>query len=246
MQGWIGCVSAHARPSGAYHDLLHAIYIVGEDSLFSLEILRQHRDTKSRNALFDILEKIIQASPIVIGIVPRIFASFVQRIRRYRSTLYVSSQVTSTEELRMDGMNFFALCHNLLGKITQCDDVWSARLALLAIVEKNDLFTATQSEAEHSLKNLAEIATAALDTSWEGAPLCLCFRSQETDMYLYAAFRMPSTTLAIDVLSSLSRIDYTLIVEMIPKVLPRLLLVRYATEIYRCIRCYTKLTEGFR
>jgi hypothetical protein len=169
LQAWIECVSIQPKSSGVYHSLLEGVYSAGVESIFSLDILRQDRTFKSENHLFDILEKLTQVSPLMVSsILPRIFASFVQCIRRYRSVLYNHGQVSgNAEELRMDAMNFFASCHDLLGKSGACDDIWSARLALLSIVEKENLFSSMQPEVGQSLKQVGELATSALGTSWE-------------------------------------------------------------------------------
>jgi hypothetical protein len=171
-------VSVQANSLGTCRSLLDGIYTAGVESLFSQEILRQGRDSKSEHALFGALGTLTQSiASILPSVLPRIFVSFVQCVRRHRSALYPhnSNQLSSNaQELCKDAMSFFASCHKLLGTIPSSDDVWHARLTLIAIVEKENLFSLGDIEAGALLKQTSEQASSALDSSWKStSPLPL-------------------------------------------------------------------------
>jgi hypothetical protein len=168
LQLWSECVLSQPHLRGLNHDLVDEIYAAGTESLFNAEILGQEHGFKSQYLLFSALEKLAQTSPsTAAGILPQIFASFIQCIRRHRSVLGtrgLGQCSGNAEEWRTDGMAFFTLCHGLLAKIRPFDEIWSARLALQSIVENERLFNTGQSEAATSLKEVGELASAALDT----------------------------------------------------------------------------------
>ena len=170
MRPWLECVSLHPPVSGTFHDLLDSIYTTGIESLFSVDTLRGDRDSKSELALFDAFEAL--AEPVLTllpAVLSQIFSSFVQCLRRCRSALYIhgSNQASNNpEELRVEAMNFFASCHNLLDHLDQSEEVWSARLATLSVVEKENLFVVNHPKTRQSLTHVSDLAAAALDTAW--------------------------------------------------------------------------------
>jgi hypothetical protein len=161
------CVSVQAESCGIYRSLLDNIDAVGIEVLFSLDILRQNRESGGANPLFDRLEEMTVSCPLLLlEVLPHILILFVRSTKRHRLALYPQGSNRGTEGFA-DRMAFFASCHSLLNRTVALEKTWSTRLALLSIVEKESLFSTTQRDNEESLKQVAELAIAALDHLWQ-------------------------------------------------------------------------------
>ena len=168
------CRSVRPKSCGTYRSLLDNIDVIGIESLFSLDALRQNREPRCANSLFEKLNEMTTTCPLLLlSVLPQIFNSFVQCMKHHRSALYTQRSTRgpgSTELLLTDGMSFFASCHSLLEKTISTEETWTARSALLSVVEKENLFSPSQRDAEPSLKQAGELAITLLDNAWNGKP----------------------------------------------------------------------------
>jgi nucleolar pre-ribosomal-associated protein 2 len=176
MQGqlrlWMECGSTQSSSSGVYRTLLDNIYCTGIEVMFSLEILRQHQDSKSDNPLFEALVKNIGISPPqVASVLPRIFNSFFQCIKTFRGALFSQSSGQSSggsEEVRSAGMDFFASCCLILDHIDDIDQIWKTRVALLSVVDAENLYNPRRVDMDQLLRQNGELATETLSSAWKG------------------------------------------------------------------------------
>jgi hypothetical protein len=206
--------------------------------MFSLDILRQTIDLKSQSPLFENFMNIGVTSHkgLVLAILPRIFGSFIQCIKKYRSSLFSQglNQYTAAEEARAAGMRFFVSCQSLLHEADSSNGrTWSTRAALLTLVETENLFSRHQPDAELVLSQNIELAIHGLICDGNGQFNCI------KDSSIYSPVAIGQTevpTLAVEILSVLTRIDYDLIAPFISHVLRQLLLVRHYSPETTCHR----------
>ncbi|TFK41397.1 Urb2/Npa2 family-domain-containing protein [Crucibulum laeve] len=107
-------------------------------------------------------------------------------IDKYRGTLFSqgSTQLpgTTTDEWHAAGMRFFASCQPILEDVSLEKEKWPTRVALLSIVDHENLFHRKQLDGE-------------------------------------------ITTLALQALTVIAKIDYELVLPAVPRMLPRILLI---------------------
>ena len=167
VQTWMKCAATRPHSQGRYRSLLDLIDNVGIDALFCLENLRRNHDPSFCNNIFDKLEEVTSISPsFSLRALPHIFLSYVRSLRLHRSALYAQGSnrdVAPPDGLRADGMSFFMMCNSLIDKYAFAEGVWSARHALLALVEQEDLFSVFQRDAEDTLSQVGHLAIDALD-----------------------------------------------------------------------------------
>jgi hypothetical protein len=218
------------KPScSIYGTLVQNSHTAGVETLFNLDILRQIIDIKSENTLFEAFKNIGVTfhKGLVLAVLPGIFASFLQCIKKSRSSLFSQGSNQSgavTEEIRAAGMRFFVSCQCLLHEAGSTDQTWSTRVALLTLVDKENLFSNHQSDAELILKQNVELAIPVLSCGWNSESISTIGSSTKNS--LVAANQIKITILAVECLSALTRIDYDLIAPFISRILPQLLLVR--------------------
>ncbi|KAF8350279.1 hypothetical protein F5887DRAFT_944597 [Amanita rubescens] len=189
--------------TAAGQQLQDSLYNAGVETFLGLDVLRQSHDSKSGNTILSALQNIAESSRnVVISALPRLFSSFLQAIKKYRTTLFGqgSNQLpgTGTNELNAAGMYFFIRCQSLLGDDQSSLDAWMTRNALLDIVRENNLLNRPLPDVELAINQIGDLAIEALG--------------------------QPSVTLpAIDCLSTIARIDYDLVLPSLPRILPQLL-----------------------
>lgn len=154
--------------SDAGGKLLENLYIVGVETVFSLDIMRQAHDSKSESSLLEAIASISSSDDLVLGILPRIFTSYIEALRRHRGVLFSqgSDQVPGTlnTELNSSGMQFFASCLAMLNAAEQNAQVWVTRVTLLSLVDEERLFNRKQLDAELVLSHNIDNALKTLDS----------------------------------------------------------------------------------
>lgn len=177
--------SSPCNPSPAYENLLANIYASGIETLFSLDVLRQIHEPKLDSSIFEALHKIvtisIEGKMQVLGILPRLFESYIQSVKKHRGTLFSQGSGSHaggvpSEEWRATSMKFFVSCQDLLSEVEgqSTEQDWSARVALLSLVDRENLFNAiSQPEVAYLLNHIGELAITALSFAWKGGVYCL-------------------------------------------------------------------------
>ncbi|KAL7285691.1 hypothetical protein ACG7TL_000796 [Trametes sanguinea] len=210
LQSWLQVATRMCEGEVAQPQLSSDIYDAGIETLFGLDLLKPAADQKHDSALADAFERILQvSSEIVLRPLPRLFASYVQTIKRHKGALFgqgsnqASGQVA--DQLQANAMGFYALCSTLARAGT--DDVsWRCRVALLEVVEKENLFNAQDNDAKALLRQDGDVAAEWLSSAWDEQ-------------------HASRTGAAVQILTLLTRIDYDLMSPTSSIVLPRLLAV---------------------
>lgn len=196
------------------------IYGSGIDSLFNLELLRQLSEnpptTDQSTTLFDHLRK-ARFSPseshAVLSILPRIFLSYVQAIKRHRGAVFSQSSkiggVALNEEVNAAAMRFFSNCEVVVisgGQVggVKEEEVWEARLRLLEGVFDEKLFSIQQEDASMILGAIVESAIGVLEHSWQDE---------------YKDVISP----VVKCLNKIGQIDCDLLLPSLPRIFPSLL-----------------------
>ncbi|KAK2462096.1 hypothetical protein APHAL10511_006559 [Amanita phalloides] len=198
---WLECIAC-ILPCEQLQD---SIYNAGLETFFNFDVLRHSHDSKTGSVILNALQTLPELSKDAIApALPRLFSSFLQAIKKYRSTLFgqESNQIpcAATDELNASGLQFFIICQELLDDIRSTPEAWTARNALLVIVDESNLFS---SSMEHAINQISDLAIEAL-----------------------AANDQPSVILpAIECLSTITRINYDLVLSILPRILPQLLRV---------------------
>ncbi|KAJ3571342.1 hypothetical protein NP233_g3811 [Leucocoprinus birnbaumii] len=198
------------------------IYDSGTDTLFNLELLRQLSENPSTTdhstILFDNLRKARHSpseSHAVLSVLPRIFLSYVQGIKKHRGAVFSQSSkiggAALNDEVNAASMRFFANCEAVVVGEGVGDDpsikgseVWEARLRLLEGVFEEKLFTIRQDDASMALGAIVEDAIVALGHSWKDE-----FRDVISPV--------------VKCLTKIGQIDCDLLLPSIPRILPPLL-----------------------
>ncbi len=149
------------------------VYDAGIETMFGLEIVKQTADNKHDSVLSDALENTLKDSPAaVLRSLPRLFASYVQNVKRHKSALFGqgSSQIPGhlTDQVQAAAMAFYATC-NALTRTTMDDASWHCRVSLLEVVEREDLFNSNDNEVRMLLRRDGDLAVEALATAWDGS-----------------------------------------------------------------------------
>ncbi|OSD05999.1 hypothetical protein PYCCODRAFT_1431820 [Trametes coccinea BRFM310] len=210
LQSWLQVATRTCEGEVAQPQLSSDIYDAGIETLFGLDLLKPAADQKHDSALADAFERILQvSSEIVLRPLPRLFASYVQTIKRHKGALFgqgsnqASGQVA--DQLQANAMGFYALCSTLARAGT--DDVsWRCRVALLEVVEKENLFNAQDNDAKALLRQDGDVAAEWLSSAWDEQ-------------------HAPRTGAAVQILTLLTRIDFDLMSPTSSIVLPRTLAV---------------------
>lgn len=138
-----------------------SLYGAGVETFFNLDVLRQSHDLKPGEAILSALQDVTESSKsVVISTLPRLFSSFLQAIKKYRTTLF--GQGSTGAELNAAGMHFFIRCQALLGDDQSSLEAWTARNALLNIVRENNLFNRSLPDAELAVNQIRDLAIDAL------------------------------------------------------------------------------------
>ncbi|KAG5648160.1 hypothetical protein DXG03_006114 [Asterophora parasitica] len=195
LHNWLECATQSSTQE-LYKSLLEAIYSAGAETLFNLDVLRQARDSRTENVLFDSIAPILSSNLEISAVLPRLFASYVESIKKFRGALVGTgtSQApgAANDEIQASGMQFLASCLTLLGQRENTVQAWSTRVELLALVDKQSLLNRQQVEAEVLLNRVIGQALSTLNVNSDDG----------------------LSTYAIESLSALARIDYDLVVPL--------------------------------
>ncbi|KAJ7431795.1 hypothetical protein B0H11DRAFT_836888 [Mycena galericulata] len=198
LRKWIVSSSNHTSPG-----LQENVYAAGIDVLFTADTLRQVHGMD--HPLFSALRNI--PDDLVHPLLPRLFASFVQSTRKYRSTLFGQSSghntVTIADQIRAVSFSFFDSCQVLLTAVLPTVLTWRTRLGLLNVVAEENLFSGGQLDGQASLQNILPLVNSLLGKEVTGD-------SAE------------QASLSVACLSKLMQIDHDLILEDVPRILPQL------------------------
>lgn len=147
-------------------------YEAGIDTILNLDILRQARDSKSENMLFDAIATILSSNTTILITLPRILASYVQAVKKYRGSLFGqgSNQLPGAtfDESNASGMRFFTACNSLLDHAGPTSQTWSTRVHLLSLVDRENIFARGQLDALLALNQNVELALNTLEDTQNG------------------------------------------------------------------------------
>ncbi|KAI0963291.1 hypothetical protein AcW1_000407 [Taiwanofungus camphoratus] len=208
---WLQCGQLQADGHESFRTLMSQIYSAGVETIFSPDILRQAGDQKCDAALLERLAEVLSTSTAaVLGSLPHLLTSFIQSIKKHRNTIFgqgsnsvPSDTVSQVQEV---GMFFFSLCNQLLGSAGENKQIWDTKNVLFAIIDRENLFNARNEHAEQLLRQNGDLAIEALMSA-----------SQEQNMW--------RTNSALELLSTLTRIDYDLIAPSLSTILKHIISV---------------------
>ena len=169
LYNWLHAV---ARDFGIHESLKSGIIEGGIDMIFNLDVLRQSQDGNTESTLLQNLQILNKShGKLVVETLPQIYLHYIHSLKKYRGTLFGQgsqhSGGTALDELHGAGVRFFVSCEGLLRDHDQTSRVWSTRISLLQIVNKENLFHRKESSTQVVLNQLLEISLTALNDSWK-------------------------------------------------------------------------------
>ncbi|KAM6497881.1 Urb2/Npa2 family domain containing protein [Amanita muscaria] len=200
---WLECMASTLEDAD-HAQLLDIVYNAGVETLYNPDVLRQSLHPNTENPVLTSFQEASKSSKTdILSVLPRLFSSFLQSIKKYRTSLFgQGSAASTTQESNAVSMRFFITCQSFLGSSIEA---WRARSALLVIVRENNLLNRPLLEATASLGQICELAIASLSESANPA-------------------------LALDCLCTLTRIDHDIVLPTLPSLLPRLLQIRHCDQ----------------
>ena len=216
-------------PSGGNGQaLLSDVYDAGIETMFGLDVVKQVTDSKHDTALLEALENAsIQSPAMVLRSLPRLFASYVQSLKRHKGAIFSqgSNQASShiADQLQAAAMIFYAMCVTLARR-TADDASWQCRVSLLHVVERENLFSVKDEEAKTLLREDGESAVEALAAAWDGSYIRYLYYCTLNPHLLSENF-VVRTDCALKILATLVRIDYDQMSASFAVIYPRLLAV---------------------
>ncbi|CAL1696498.1 unnamed protein product [Somion occarium] len=214
LRHWLTCVSLQ---SGDLQDdeVLSSIYDIGVDTIFNVDVLRVAYEQQAQTSLDSSLAGLMSQVPsIVLICLPRLFKSYIDISKKHRSALFGQGSknigITAAEQARAASMRFFATCDGLLRSTTN-EEVWRTRLALLTIVDQEDLLSVSDDMSADVLRQIGELSIDSLSDA---------FQAGQSEMIC----------VLLDTLSALSHIDYDLVPGALSRILPIISLVPNAMQ----------------
>jgi hypothetical protein len=160
--------SALLESSPETQSLLELIYRAGTDTLFSLDVLRQARDSTSEDPILDAVKT---SNSQVLSCLPRLLASYVQAIQRHRGALFGQglNQLPGAayEDMQASALRFFASSESLLDAAESDTQKWSIKAALLRVVDQEGLYNRNRIGVP-GLHHIVECAVGILGTERNG------------------------------------------------------------------------------
>ncbi|KAI0639184.1 Urb2/Npa2 family-domain-containing protein [Trametes polyzona] len=207
LDSWLRVAMRDGEGEGAVSSLTSDVYDAGIETVLGLDILKPAADQKHESALADSLQRALEAHPgTVLRPLPRLFASYVQTVKRHKGALFGqgSSQAPGqvAEQLQVAAMAFYASC-DALARAGEDDEYWRCRVALLEVVERENLLGVKDNDAKALLRQDGDAAVDALGMAWDEQHIA----------------RIDS---AVQILSLLTRIDYDLMAVRSAVIFPRL------------------------
>jgi len=169
LHNWLHAV---AKDFGIHDPLKSGIIEAGIDTIFNLDILRQSQDGNTETALLQSLRTLNKShGEIVMETLPQIYVHYIHSLKRHRGALFGQgsqhSGGTALDELHDAGVGFFVSCEAMLRDHDQTSRVWATRIALLQIVNQENLFHRKQLTTQVVLNQLLETSLTALNDSWK-------------------------------------------------------------------------------
>ncbi|KAG6911773.1 hypothetical protein DXG01_000019 [Tephrocybe rancida] len=200
---WLELVSLQ----GSDATLSDIIYDSGVETLFNLDVLRWTRDSRTENHLFEAITPVLTSNIEVFAVLPRLFSSYIDSIKKHRGALVSQSSTqapgAAKTEIQTQGMQFFASCLLLLDADENLHQTWSARVALLKVVDREGLFERSNVEAAILLDRVLGQSLSKIDMK------------ASTELSVFG----------VECLSTIARIDYDIIVPLLPRILPKLFMI---------------------
>ncbi|KAG6832211.1 hypothetical protein H0H92_004176 [Tricholoma furcatifolium] len=191
-----------------------AIYDACIETLFNLDSLRRITDSKADEILFEAIAPVCVSNSNVYTVLPRIFASYIESMKKYRGALFGQGSTlgpsAGISELQTQGMQFAASCFSLLDVDGTSNQTWSARVALLEIIDKENIFDRRNAHSTALFQRVIDLALLKVDVR----------NGFHLDEYCIKCF------------STLARIDYDTLVPHLPYILPKLLWLPNITAVH--------------
>lgn len=164
---------AIAKDFGIHESLKAGTVEAGIDTIFNLDILRHSQDGNTEFALLEHLRTLNKSQgELVTQTLPQIYDRYIQSLKKYRGALFSQGsqhyEVTALDELHVAGVRFFISCEGMLRDHDETCPVWATRIALLQIVNKENLFHRKQPDTQVVLDQLLQSSLTALNDSWQG------------------------------------------------------------------------------
>ncbi|KIM48444.1 hypothetical protein M413DRAFT_440178 [Hebeloma cylindrosporum] len=207
LRSWFQALSApSASHDGSFRS---AILDAGVETLFNLDVLRQSYDSKNENFFVESLEKIFSTDgDLVMQNLPILLAQYISANKKHRGALFSQGSQAqsgaSLDELHETGMRFFSLILGLVKDSNQGCQAWQTRVLLLQIVERENIFSSKQLDSQITFNRILELILVALNDGWK-------------QDYL------ERTSLAVQCLSTIAKIDFDLVIPFVTRCLPLLL-----------------------
>lgn len=198
--------------------------------MFGLEVIKQSADHKHDTTISEALEAASRENPVVVlRCIPRLFESYVYNVKRLRGALFSQSSNQApghiTEQVQRASMAFYASCV-ALARSEDVDLSWKSRVLLLGIVEKENLLNPRDDDAQMLLREDGDLAVKALASAWDGSYLQLPVLVEERLMTVILDQHAERTESAVQLLATLTRIDYDLMAASLKVVYSRIMAVR--------------------
>lgn len=213
-------LSSSAVPN-SLDDLL---YNAVTDTLFSLDALKQPFET-----FLEAFTRVPMNQALVI--LPRIFSSRLSATTQHRSTLFPASvgpkgsAIAMREAVRTDAMEAWKSCwrlllHDAVRRHKDSSEAWMALVSILGVVERERLLVSTTVlESQNDQDGVNECnARVELLEARECALAVVEHACQITPNFSVSEVDFP-ISLSLDALSALTRIEYEVISDVIPRVL---------------------------
>ncbi|KDQ13623.1 hypothetical protein BOTBODRAFT_33335 [Botryobasidium botryosum FD-172 SS1] len=183
--------------SSASPALYQSFYWTGSEILFTLDILRLHLSSqksqpKPEDQLFVQLSALKDPS-----ILPSLLTSFTASLRKYKTNIFPAGD-SSKSKLKLEAMEFFGRCGELLNGVGEQREAWEERLRLVEVVEKEGVFDETDVVSREKVEVYVPMTMAALG-------------------------RQGDVVSAIKILVILARLDFSLISPFLSQLLSLLL-----------------------
>ena len=224
-----------AQPHSEGQDARPAFLAAGIDTVFNLDVLRHTHESKADNPLVSHLRAIRDENkPLVHEFIPILFVQYVKALNRHRGAIFSQGSQTQPgavlEHIRQSAMNFFTLLLALVadGSGGQHEkSAWQTRLALLRTVDQENLFSQKQAGSRVTMNGILELVLSGLNDGWKGKRASCFYYYYQSELLTSRLVEEHLECIAVSIqcLSTITRIDYDLILPILPRILPRILQV---------------------
>lgn len=151
--------------------LIQTVYDAGVETLFNIDNLKQKFDADSN--LFKAIKHTVSSTLQAVAILPRLFASYTEALRRHRGALFGSASQKPDDvvgEVQNCGMQFYNICKSVMDTAEQSQDIWAIKTAFLKLLEEGKLYNDQQAHSKMSLCDDLERAIAGLESNGSAPP----------------------------------------------------------------------------